>query len=395
MIRNLQRSELMDSLELSQYAFRYSLSQKKIEKRLETMDPATVYGCFDEDNQMLAKLHLLPFDIFFAGKKMKMGGLAGVATWPENRRKGLVRQLIQHALQTMNEGSCHLSMLHPFSVGFYRSFGWELTCDFKKYKIHKIKFPPFHKTRGRIQRIADNVYDTLNPVYELFSERFNGSLVRNEVWWKSNVVGTSKVALYRDGDNQAKGYIIYSIKEKVMEIDEFVSLNKESWSGLWNFIRNHDSMIEEVTIVTPPDDESGYLMADPNIGQEQHAYFMARIVNVLEVLKSFPFKDSNGQVLFLHVTDELAPWNSGSYSLVCDGKDTDVNFFPLKGDGASCQTAPQRGLSLTINELTALLFNYKRPQHLFNVEAITGKAEDVQLFEQILPAQTPFIYDFF
>ncbi len=58
-----------------------------------------------------------------------MGGVAGVATYPEYRRSGYVKELLQHSLQTMKKDGYTVSMLHPFAVAFYRKYGWELCAN--------------------------------------------------------------------------------------------------------------------------------------------------------------------------------------------------------------------------------------------------------------------------
>ena len=58
-----------------------------------------------------------------------MGGVAGVATYPEYRRSGYVKELLQHSLQTMKKDGYSVSMLHPFAVSFYRKYGWELCAN--------------------------------------------------------------------------------------------------------------------------------------------------------------------------------------------------------------------------------------------------------------------------
>ncbi|MDN4523552.1 GNAT family N-acetyltransferase [Fictibacillus fluitans] len=395
MIRNLHRNELLNSIELSQYAFRYSLTPEETERRMTATDLNTVYGAFGEDDHLLAKYHLLPFDAYFSGKAVKMGGLAGVATWPENRRKGLVRKLLSHALETMNQSGIYLSMLHPFSVAFYRSFGWEMTCDYKKYNIHKSQFPPFEKVAGKMGRHAFDDWGMLNSIYEKFAIRYNGTLKRTEDWWKDKIVNNKQIAVYRDSKRDALGYIVYSIKEDVMEIKEFIFLNKEGFNGLWNFIGNHDSMIENVTIVVPPDDEMGFYLGDTKIHQEQHSYFMGRIVNVLEALKDYPFTFKGNGTLFLHVKDSFAPWNEGTYSISFQEGEQEITFFPAKNGNSSCTVTPQRGVSLNIQELTAILFNYKSPDQLYRFGRISGKEEDINLLQAVLQTQTPYIYDFF
>lgn len=78
-----------------------------------------------------------------------MGGIAGVATWPENRRGGLVSKLLSKALARMNEEGQVLSCLHPFSVPFYRKFGWELYTDYKNIRSAQAIFRQKRKLRGR------------------------------------------------------------------------------------------------------------------------------------------------------------------------------------------------------------------------------------------------------
>lgn len=75
-----------------------------------------------------------------------------------------------------------------------------------------------------------------------------------------------------------------------------------------------------------------------------------------------------GKNVFLHLEDAAVPWNSGTYIIGQDG----VAFHPAK-EGSSCVTPPKRGLHLKINTLTAMLFGYKRPLELFELELLKGK----------------------
>lgn len=56
---------------------------------------------------------------------------------------------------------------------------------------------------------------------------------------------------------------------------------------------------------------------------------------------------------------------------------------------------PQKGLHLNINSLTAVLFGYKRPKELYDLELIKGDLEEVKHLEKIIPLFKPFFYDFF
>ena len=78
-----------------------------------------VYGII-EGNDLAAKLHLIPFHIYIGKEKFKMGGVAGVATYPEYRRSGYVKELLQHSLQTMKKTDiqyqCYIHLLLHFTV---------------------------------------------------------------------------------------------------------------------------------------------------------------------------------------------------------------------------------------------------------------------------------------
>ena len=95
--------------------------QQQLTKMKESHE---VYGIM-EGEDLAAKLHLIPFHIYI-GKKFKMGGVAGVATYPEYRRSGYVKELLQHSLQTMKkmalQSLCYTHLLLHFTVNTAGNF---------------------------------------------------------------------------------------------------------------------------------------------------------------------------------------------------------------------------------------------------------------------------------
>ncbi|GAE45892.1 acetyltransferase [Mesobacillus boroniphilus JCM 21738] len=176
-----------------------------------------------------------------------------------------------------------------------------------------------------------------------------------------------------------------------MKVEEYVSLTHEARKALWNFICQHDSMVERVEVLLSVYDPLPYFLKEPKLKTEIFPYFMGRIVNAEKALASYPFITSTaGKNVFLHLDDTAAPWNAGTYILGQEG----VKFHPVK-EGCGCVTAPKRGLHLNINTLTAMLFGYKRPLELFELELLRGDIDEVKELEQTLPTFKPFFYDFF
>lgn len=370
----------LDAVRLSEYAFQYKVPEEKLENTFRMMDKHhELYGIL-EGNELAAKLHFLPLEVFFAGKKVKMGGLAGVATYPEYRRKGLVKDMLTFTLEKMKKEGYSLSMLHPFKVSFYRKYGWELFSRRLKSILTSDDLVIKKRVPGSVKRYTkESHHSEIELLYDVFAERYTGMLVRDREWWEQSVYEENFTAVYYNEENQPKGYILYQIKDRKMTVSEFVPLNEEARHGLWNFICQHDSMIRELEMVTHEHEPLFHALPDPRFTAEIRPYFMARIVDAEAFLKEYEFKGTN---LLLNVTDEHAPWNTGSYSIGQDGT-------------AKTEPVQEKGISLSINSLAAILFGYQTASSLAEIGEITGDEEEIKQFEESLPGYKPFFYDFF
>src|SRR6476646_5872178 len=92
-VTELSKDRYKEAIDMSMYAFQYQLSEEKIEERLESMSDNKLLGIVEED-KLAAKLYIIPLQIFHQNQIIKMGGIAGVATYPEYRRKGYVKELM-------------------------------------------------------------------------------------------------------------------------------------------------------------------------------------------------------------------------------------------------------------------------------------------------------------
>jgi len=132
-----------------------------------------------------------------------------------------------------------------------------------------------------------------------------------------------------------------------------------------------------------------YFLNQPKLKMEVMPYFMCRIVKAKECLDRFPFA-RNADPIFLHLEDPFVEWNNSSY-LIGNGE---VKEFKAK-QGSQCVNPPKRGIRLTINELSAILFGYKRPVELYDMGLIKGSRQDIDQFEMMIPQLKSAFYDFF
>ncbi|WP_017814629.1 GNAT family N-acetyltransferase [Paenibacillus shenyangensis] len=395
-IRQLTAKEFELRMELSMYAFQYRKSAEELEEIKPRFKPDTVWGVF-EDGELSAQLTLLPMETYIQGQRYAMGGIASVATWPEKRRQGFVDQLLRHALQLMNESGQSVSFLHPFYFPFYRKYGWELYIDYKTYTIPTALLPAKVQSDGQIKRGIKNI-ELLNTIYDAYAAQYNGTLIRTEEWWTYSVLDSESIqtAVYYDASGEARGYILYEVKARKMEIDELVYLDESSRQALWTYIANHDSMINEVTLKAPVDDGLSYLLRDPRIQQQITPYFMARIVNVQQFLEQYPFTPGAVQVVTITVHDSVAGWNEGIWEvLINESGQAQVSQRSELPEGVQQDIQQYSSIQTDIQTLTAMLMGYHRPSELYRWERLTGKSEAVDILESRIPRTTPYLMDFF
>ncbi|WP_127590464.1 GNAT family N-acetyltransferase [Paenibacillus lautus] len=388
-LRQLRSDEFEISTKLSEYAFQYTLTPEQRESSQKHFKPERFWGIFDGE-ELQAKLTIIPLQVYMHGNLFDMGGIAGVATWPENRRQGHVSTLLKHALQEMKGKGQTLSFLHPFSIPFYRKFGWELYAEYKKYIIPVSKFPRKVEVPGRIVRGVTDI-PTLDGMYQAYASRYNGTLVRDDTWWTRFVLqGDSHSVVYYSAEGKPTGYALYELKDKDLVCDEFVYLNEEARNALWTFFGNHDSRIEQVTMtMVPGDDQLPFMLPDPRVTQEIVPYFMARIVDLKSFVEQYAFEAHQEAVMTIEVEDSVAPWNAGRWRLSVnqEGK-AELSELPT-------DQGEQADLTTNIQTLSALFTGYKRPQALHAVHRLSGNPKAMTQLETMIPAGQTYLMDFF
>ncbi|HEB2435498.1 TPA: GNAT family N-acetyltransferase [Bacillus cereus] len=380
----LKEDKFREALRLSEYAFQYKVDEERLQQQLTKMKEShEIYGIM-EGEDLAAKLHLIPFHIYIGKEKFKMGGVAGVATYPEYRRSGYVKELLQHSLQTMKKDGYTVSMLHPFAVSFYRKYGWELCANVVTCHMIKSDLVMKKQVNGTVKRFnKENHPEEVEKLYEVFAERFSGMLVREKNWWLQAVYDDLTLAIYYDENKRAAGYMLYKIENYKMTVEEFVPLHNEARNGLWNFICQHDSMIKELEMTVSENEPLLYSLQEPRVKTEIKPYFMGRIVDVEQFLKQYELNWNNvQQEVILHITDAFAPWNNVTVRLA----NHEITIV---------EETTEKGIKLDINALSAIMFGYKRPLELNELELISGSDEAIRSIENLVPVRKPFIYDFF
>ncbi|MCR2807877.1 GNAT family N-acetyltransferase [Paenibacillus soyae] len=390
-LKLLGDEHFQESMKLAQFAFQYTRTEEQLEEARVRIaeEPSERWGVF-VDGQLAAMATVLSLTTYIGGRSFAMGGVAGVATWPEHRRQGYVGKLLVHLLERMRGNGQNVSFLHPFAFGFYRKYGWETYTELKTYTIQVKQLPPRVPYNGRFER--QDSYEAIHDVYETYASRYNGSLSRSALWWKHRIPvrKPGQIALYRDGAGEAQGYLLYEVKESSLTVHELIYLTGETYEAIWSFIAQHDSMIEKAVWNAPIDDRLPDRLPDPRIKQEVVPYFMARIVDVEAFLRDYPFLAAEQEDrVYLEVADEHAPWNNGCFELVItpagQAKVSRLTDVPEIGEA----------LKLGIGALSSLLLGYRKVSDFIFMNRMQGASDTINRLQNRIPGRTAYLPDFF
>lgn len=350
------------------------------------LENSDVFGWFDGD-QLVSQVVIYPYKVNIHGRLFKMGGLTGVGTYPEYAGLGLMTDLIKVALKRMKDNGQLISYLYPYSIPYYRKKGWEIMSETLSFSIKDSQLPKYDSNSGFVKRMPVDHKDVIRT-YDKFSKINHGALIRRQAewdeYWRWENEEERTAAIFYDGKRKPQGFILYWIADDVFHIKEMVYLTQEARKELWDFIHAHTSMVEFVKGTIYKNDPIAFLMEDSQIEETLSPYYMARIVDVAEFLKNYPFQRSAKPFCFF-VTDPMAEWNNGVFSVE----------WGENGRIKVSRKSKGKCISIDIQTLTALLMCFRRPSYFHKVEYMQTDPDTLRILEEIIPDEYPYFSDYF
>lgn len=351
------------------------------------LQKADVFGWFNEDDELISQICIYPCQVNIHGRIYKMGGLTGVGTYPEYANMGLMSDLIKLGLEKMRAKSQWISYLYPYSVPYYRRKGWELMSDHITFTIKDTQLPKHMDVPGYVERLAIDDKDVIDT-YDKFARANHGALIRGRLewdeYWRWENEDERIAAVYYDERDVPMGYVMYWIADDIFYIKEMVYLNQEARRGLWNFISAHFSMIDNVKGDIYRNEPIAFMMEDSQIIETIEPYFMARIVDVMAFLTNFPFS-GKGKPFHFIVTDPVADWNNGIFSVDCS----------VEGEVRIGRETAGSPVEVDIQTLSAMMMSYRRPSYFYKIERLKTDVKTLKILENLIPDEQPYFSDYF
>lgn len=375
---------------LRDYCFPNKYSGARREDFHYWIEQSTTLGAYD-DKKIVGQLLILPLNITVHGVSFKMGGIGFVATYPEYRQQGIIKRLMTEALQKMRDNGQTISVLAPFSVSFYRYFGWELFFEKLHYTIPQTMFPSLGKQVDVIKRMS---FEWLDPALFQMIKNFHnaqaiilhGGMVRDDGWWKrlERRSPDSHFAVYFQGNN-LEGYIRYTIRDGIFTIQDFIVANLLAEQAMWRYMTSHAASVSSITGVTSNHYPFGFYFKEPQFKREVIQDVMIRVVDVYAFMQQYPWKDIQ-ETLTIRIEDPFCLWNEHVYQINKSGQ---VSIIETNS------VSDKHMLTLPINLFSAMMVGYLSVKEVV-VYANQPTAEKViEQWQWAIPTEKPAFYEYF
>ncbi|MDN7044015.1 GNAT family N-acetyltransferase [Lactiplantibacillus plantarum] len=376
--------------QLYQYAFNNHDTPARRRFFMDRYQHGWIYGRHDH-GQLVSGLYSLPLAVNFHGVTYRMNGIGDVMSAPEYAGQGGAGQLLTTALTEMAANHVTLSYLAPFAYGYYRRFGYEHVFNHAHQVMAASDLPRVKPTdwSGTITRYGNDGLAQINDFYARQPQNQRGGLIR-PAWWQHYLTLKHhwSVAIYRNAAANIEGYLIYERQATNFAIQEWVTSTPTAFERLANFITKHGTTFETFSYDSPSATNGLDLLADPyRLKVTVQPYMMARIVDLYDFIKRYPFL-TDIQPIRLAVSDATLPANQGIWSLTRHNGQVTLNRV-------SDQLTGPADIQLTIQQLTTACFGTQSLARAYQHGLITGDVNAINRLDTSLVKERPALIDYF
>jgi predicted acetyltransferase len=386
--RRIRLEEYLDTKKLAALAFEWSFDAAKEdplkfgEKTEKSKDKADrnwnqFWASFADNGEMMACMGVLPYEMYFDGHHVPMGGVGCVCAKPQYRRSGAVRSCFSGALAEMYKSGQVFSYLYPFNEQFYGKFGYERCCDSVQWHFDLSRLPRC-EVQGTFTLYEGGELKQFEEVYQAVASRYNGMVARDQMDWDrirnhDPYRDAWYSYLYKDENGVPKGYLSFQkVREPagaVMDCPEFYFVDPAALQSMMGFVSRFAADYQILRIYTPVGEDLSWYFGNAVRSLSSRVVVlngMARLVHVQRAFELARYRGSGSASI--GVQDEMLPQNSGVWHLEFEnGRCLRVE----KTDGPADVTIPVGALGAALmGRLPAESFCYRPDITVVHGEAL-------------------------
>ncbi|KPJ52411.1 hypothetical protein AMJ39_07940 [candidate division TA06 bacterium DG_24] len=387
-IRQIAEDDRRRYVEICNYAFGGTLEETEWSLSISPLEDS--WGLY-VDGDLMSCLRIFPFRLRIAGAVLRAGGIANVATAPEGRGHGYAHRLMHQAIRGMRDRREPVSVLYPFSYGYYGRLGWALASERRVYRMPPACLRTAPEARDIIRFGAEDDIAALQSIYEPMGQRYSCMLERDEAHWRKLVLRPKRLAFLERAGASPRAYLILreviapETGERHIWVYEWAALNAPGRRALLEFLGLHYSQVKQVTMAAPADDSLWDYVADRDITAQIEPGFMFRVVDLEQAVRGRAYRADLEATLHLHVVDPMAEWNSATWSIAIRNGSADVEASTGNAD-----------LRCDITAFSQIFCGYLLPSDAYFLGRLEApKPDALEIADEVFRAPRTFMWDIF
>lgn len=368
-VKKLEGEERFEAHKLFVYCFHQLVDNIENERQKQEAETQEDWGAFDDDGKLMARIINNHYDFHLDGQAVKTGGIGGVATYPEYRETGAIREIFKALLLEAYKNGEVLSALFPFNHKFYRKFGYEVVPFRNEYKMHPNVLKDYHslateeKCEVRRWLEEDGVMDFLN-VYEKFASGFNLSALRTEKMMKEHLKFEKeyidrKFSYIFSRYGVPLAYLIFkdefNPQAAVLKVEECAWTCRVGFNSILNFLARFSADYGSIVLPLPKGIDLLKIIHAPNAYEiEKHTcqHFMVRVMNVFKLFEVI--RKPADCDFTIKVEDDLIKENNLTLRVLADKVEILASVDTTAGTAAELTNVSKPDIELDIRALSQL-----------------------------------------
>lgn len=329
---------------------------------------------FLENNRVYGMLFENRYHLAIADEKFMGRYLVGVGVSSERRGEGIMKELLLESLSEAYRYGEEFIYLVPIDKKIYERFGFSYISMLSKYKLDFSVLSDLKK-EFRIERIQNENYEQtllikLKEFYKEVSKEYYIKVAREKEDYRKilSEVFAENGSVYISYDILGKinGYMSL-IKPENIYVKELLFKDKSSLEGMLSILYGYKDYYKKIEIILPENTYlEDYLNSERTVEKNIENKVQARIVCVEKALKRISKELKEGEELKIYIQDRYIEKNTGIFKInKCEVKKIEGEF----------------DLSLSIKDLTTLVYGFRDYKSLKKIESFYIKNKDI---EQIL-----------
>ena len=296
-IKRLEGKERFDAYMTAVYCFHMRMDDPEAEREKCESDTKEDWGAFDEDGKLMARILNHKYELYLDGKTVRCGGIGGVATFPEYRGKGAIREIFAKLLPAAYADGEVLSGLYPFKHDFYRKQGYETVTKNNEYSLRpellcRYAFDGTVKKWECGEPVRDfyNVYREFAPQFNLAKERSEEEMLKLVNVEKPYQERKFSYVLYMAEAPVA--YVVFTdIRHDpaaILKVEECAWTGRDGFLGILGFLARFEADYGTIILPLPAGIDLLRIIESPlayEIEKTPSQSFMVRVINAVKLAK--------------------------------------------------------------------------------------------------------------